>query len=106
MAAVGKISLVCHLLASAARLDEVWRVAKGVGSVHPQTRPPGKSSLGATARRRHVFPGKKGGSEIGLTRWGKGTKIMLLTDNRGLPLSVTEAAASKAEVHLIEPLLN
>lgn len=31
---------------------------------------------------------------------------MLLTDNRGLPLSVTVAAASKAEVHLIEPLLN
>lgn len=31
---------------------------------------------------------------------------MLLTDNRGLPLSVSVAAASKAEVHLIEPLLN
>ncbi len=31
---------------------------------------------------------------------------MLLTDNRGLPLSVDVAAASKAEVHLIEPLLD
>ncbi len=31
---------------------------------------------------------------------------MLLTDNRGLPLSVTVAAASKAEVHLIESLIN
>jgi transposase len=40
-----------------------------------------------------------------LTKRGKGSKTMLLTDGRGLPLAVDVASARPHEVALIEPLL-
>jgi len=42
---------------------------------------------------------------VGKTKRGKGTKIMVLADNQGLPLSATIASARPHEVTLIEPLL-
>jgi transposase len=43
---------------------------------------------------------------VGLTKRGKGTKLMVLADASGLPLAVEIASANQAEVNLIEPLLN
>ena len=43
---------------------------------------------------------------VGKTKRGKGTKIMVLADARGLPLSIDTDTASAAEVNLIEPLLD
>lgn len=43
---------------------------------------------------------------VGKTKRGKGTKIMVLAEGRGLPLAVDIASASPAEVTLIEPLLD
>jgi hypothetical protein len=54
-------------------------------------------------RRRHVRAGKKGGGCVGKTKRGKGTKIMLLVDGRGAPLSADVHSASPAEARLIEP---
>jgi transposase len=54
----------------------------------------------------HVFQGKKGGAEIGNTKCGKGTKIMLLVDDRGLPRSVMTLPANIAEVNTIETLID
>jgi len=42
---------------------------------------------------------------VGCTKRGKGTKIMLASEGRGLPVAVHTAPANKAEVHLIEPTL-
>jgi len=42
---------------------------------------------------------------VGGTKRGKGTKIMLISEGRGLPVSVHTAAANEAEVNLIEPTL-
>lgn len=42
---------------------------------------------------------------MGLTRRGKGSKLMLVVDGRGLPLGVLVASAREAEVHLAEPTL-
>lgn len=50
-------------------------------------------------------PAKKGGDEVGNTKKGKGTKIMLMIDGNGTPLSVTTASANEAEVNLIEPMI-
>ncbi len=52
------------------------------------------------------LPGKKGGECVGKTKRGKGTKVMVLADARGLPLSIDVASASQGEVNLIEPLLD
>lgn len=45
---------------------------------------------------------KGGGEEIGLTRRGKGVKIMAIVDRHGLPLAVTTHAANHHEVTLVQ----
>lgn len=47
---------------------------------------------------------KGGGDGIGYTRVGKGVKIMILVDARGLPVAVTAASANRAECSLIQEL--
>jgi transposase len=45
---------------------------------------------------------KGGGEEIGLTKRGKGVKIMATVDRHGLPLSVSTHAANHHEVTLVQ----
>lgn len=52
-----------------------------------------------------VFVGDISGEKVGKTKRGKGTKIMVLTEDHGLPLAIDTASASPNEVTLIEPLL-
>ena len=56
--------------------------------------------------RRHVHRGEKGGSAIGPTKRGKGSKVMAICDGHGLPLAVYVASASPAEVRLVEDTLD
>ena len=58
-----------------------------------------------THRRWNIFLRKKRGDQGGLTKRGKGTKIMLCTDGAGVPLAVLTESASRSEVRLIEPLI-
>jgi hypothetical protein len=39
---------------------------------------------------------------VGLTKRGKGSKVMLVVEGQGLPLGVLVASAQKAEVRLAE----
>src|ERR1700731_2750128 len=55
----------------------------------------------ASSMRRLLWP-KGGGSEIGLTKRGKGLKIMAIVDRHGLPLSVSTHAANHHEVRLVQ----
>ena len=50
-------------------------------------------------------PVKRGGDAVGLTRRGKGTKLMVVVDGQGLPLGLLVASAQQAEVRLAEPAL-
>ena len=47
---------------------------------------------------------KSGGDGIGCTRVGKGVKIMILVDAKGLPVAACSTPANPAESHLIEQL--
>jgi len=47
---------------------------------------------------------KGGGDGIGCTRSGKGVKIMILVDAKGLPVAACSAPANPAESHLIQQL--
>lgn len=49
---------------------------------------------------------KGGGQGIGLTRVGKGVKIMVLVDARGLPVAADTAPANRAESHLVQQLFD
>ncbi len=56
--------------------------------------------------RRHLCGGEKGGSKVGKTKRGKGTKLMVVADASGLPLSVHTASASPHEITLVEATLD
>src|SRR5262250_793997 len=49
--------------------------------------------------------GEKGGSAVGPTRRGKGSKIMAISDGHGLPVAVHLASASPYETTLVEATL-
>ena len=56
--------------------------------------------------RRHLRGGEKGGSKVGKTKRGKGTKLMVIADAHGLPLALHTASASPHEVTLVEATLD
>jgi transposase len=93
------------VLASAQRVERSWHLGKGMGPSCSSARSRGKGRPQRVDCRRHVFLCKKRGERVGKTKRGKGTKIMVLTDGKGLPLAADTASASPHEVTLIEPLL-
>jgi len=99
------VPFASHLLASLPAVDRQRRLGEGVGAIAAQAGPARPDQPFRVVRRRHVLPGKKRGDLVGKTKRGKGTKIMVLADGRGIPLGATIASASPHEVTLIEPLL-
>lgn len=49
---------------------------------------------------------KGGGDGIGCTKAGKGVKIMIMVDRKGLPIAVNTGSASPQESTLVEPLFD
>jgi transposase len=94
------------MLATTGGMDRVGCVRTGLGATARKARWSETPALGRSHGRWDVLPGKKGGTEVGKTKRGKGTKIMLLVDGRGTPLAANTHSASPAEVKLIEPLLD
>ncbi len=50
--------------------------------------------------------GQKGGSAVGKSKKGKGTKIMTIADRSGLPVAAWISSASPAEVTLVEETID
>lgn len=63
----------------------------------------GKLDLTQTNLDATFAPAKGGGSEVGNTRKGKGTKIEIVSEGHSIPLSVIVASANEAEITLAEP---
>ena len=89
----GAFSFSADLLASIQGLDRSWPVEGGLGTALAQAPSPRPHPLGRSNGRRHVFLGEKRGLCVGKTKRGKGTKIMVLADGRGLPLGAGVAPA-------------
>ena len=79
----------------------VVRLADAVGSARCR----GSAGLGRELPRRQLCSREKGGSAVGKTKRGKGTKWMVLVDGEGVPLGVRLESASPNEVTLAEPTL-
>ena len=62
-------------------------------------------AVGRDLPGRQLRPCEKGGSAVGKTKRGKGTKWMVLVDGQGLPLGVRLESASPHEVTLAEATL-
>jgi transposase len=65
----------------------------------------GKLDLSETFIDASFSSAQKGGSAVGPTRRGKGTKIMAIVDRHGLPIAVSIASASPHETKLVEATL-
>jgi transposase len=61
--------------------------------------------VGERVHRRVIRVGEKGGSDVGKTKRGKGSKWMVVVDGAGVPLGIHVTSASPAEVTLVEPTL-
>lgn len=85
-------------------MDRIGGFRNRLGTTLKTTRRFGENQLGGSDGRWHVFPSKKRGAEVGNTKRGKGTKIMLLIDGEGMPLGIDTESANVAEVNLIERL--
>jgi transposase len=55
--------------------------------------------------RRDLCGGEKGGSGVGKTKRGKGTKLMAVADGASLPVAIHATSASPHEVTLVEDTL-
>ena len=65
----------------------------------------GANSVGRVLCGWHLRARQKGGPKVGKTKRGKGTKLMVLVDGTGTPLGLHVAAASPAEVTLLDATL-
>jgi transposase len=101
----GRIPLALDLLAPAATVARTRRLAGGVACAAGGARCGRPVEVGRNLSRRQLRPGEKGGSAVGKTKRGKGTKWMVLVDGQGLPLGVRLESASPAEVTLAEATL-
>lgn len=55
--------------------------------------------------RRELFAREKRGDAVGKTKRGKGTKWLVVADGQGIPLGVSIASASPAEITLVQQTL-
>mgnify|MGYP001825682215 CR=1 FL=1 len=95
-----------YLLASFQSMDRIRDFRSGLATT-PRTDGSSQADcLVGSVWRRDILSRKKRGADVGKTKRGKGTKLMLLVDGNGLPLSLDTASASPAEVKLIESLLD
>ena len=65
----------------------------------------GSSRCQRGIHRWQFRPGQKGGSKVGKTKRGKGTKIMAVADSHGLPVGLAIESASPHEVKLVASTL-
>jgi len=65
-----------------------------------------ENGFGGNVYRRQLCSGQKGGSRVGKTKRGKGTKIMAVVDGNGFPLAVSTYSASPHEVTLVEETIS
>src|SRR6059058_4771680 len=88
-------------LSSLSDLSSPLPAVAALGVAHP-TAPetgrrltrPREAGFERILHRRQLQFGEKGGSAVGPTRRGKGSKIMAISDGHGLPLAVHVASAS------------
>jgi transposase len=99
------VSVARDVLAAIAGVGGRRRLAGPLEEVSRGARRGRHPVVGRDVQRRDVLARKKRGADVGKTKRGKGTKLMVVADGRGVPLGVRIAPASPAEVTLIESTL-
>lgn len=100
------VSLFCNMLATVSSVDGIRGHRKRMDSIDPSHGSAKSAELVEGVWRWDVFASKKRGLEVGKTKKGKGTKIMVMTEANGLPISAFTTSAQVAEVNTIETLVD
>jgi len=100
-----QVSVSCDLLAAVEAVGRAGCMARRLASAVGWARWRRSAEVGRDVPGRQLRSGEKGGSAVGKTKRGKGTKWMVLVDGGGLPLGVRLESASPAEVTLAEATL-
>ena len=100
-----QVSLSGDLLAAVEAVGTAECVARRMASAAGRAGWGWIAEVGRDVSGRQLRSGEKGGSAVGKTKRGKGTKWMVLVDGGGLPLGVRLESASPAEVTLAEATL-
>jgi transposase len=93
------------MLAAVTDVGRRWNLAGSLAKTIVHAGPAPIAGLGRSFPRRHVHYREKGGSAVGKTRRGKGTKCMVVVDGKGVPVGVQLASAQIAECRLAESTL-
>jgi transposase len=93
------------VLAAVAKLGRAGCMAEGVAKTVVDAGPATIAGLGRGLSGCYLHHGQKGGSAVGKTRRGKGTKCMVVVDGNGIPVGAQLASAQLAECRLAESTL-
>lgn len=94
------VRLGFNMLAQTPRMGKERDAARPVARVSFGTLGRAENQMGRMFCGRELRFRQKGGSAVGKTKRGKGTKWMVLVDGQGLPLGVSLQSATPAEVKL------
>jgi transposase len=101
----GGVSFTFHLLATAATVGRERSLVEGLANLVGGFGPRRPAEMGRSVPGWQLRSSEKGGSAVGKTKRGKGTKWMVLVDGEGIPLGVRLESASPHEVTLAETTL-
>jgi len=93
------ISTVPDLPPALPRMGALRGPATGLGKA-------GQDQACRVFHRRDLCGGEKGGSGVGKTKRGKGTKLRAVADGSSLPVAVYTTSASPHEVTLVDDTLS
>ncbi len=99
------LSAVSDLSSALPAVATRWHADRSVDPTGRGPARPRQTRLVGNLCRRQFQRRQKGGSAVGPTRRGKGTKIMAIVDRHGLPIAVSIASASPHETKLVEATL-
>src|SRR5437879_10066193 len=94
----GSLSLLPNLPSPVSAMGSLRRNEEGSASACPRPQGPRCPGRPGSLYRRELR--EKGGSKVGKTKRGKGTKIMAVADRHGLPVAVCIESATPHEVTL------
>jgi transposase len=93
------------LLAAAAPMGRGGHLVGDVAGLPRPAQRARATRLGDGLHRRLVCPGEKGGSDVGKTKRGKGSKWMVVVDGQGIPLGIHVTSAAPSEMTLVDATL-
>jgi transposase len=96
----GALPAIPDLPSQISAMGSVWNDERSSGSPCHRTKGPRGPGCKRSLHRWELCSSEKGGSKVGKTKRGKGTKIMAVADRHGLPVSVCVESATPHEVKL------